>query len=584
MPSTDKPPVSRWQLWIAAFLPILLLTPFIDKAFHIDGPVYIYIAQHLQSHPINFYGFEINWGSWPSWVFSFNKNPPGLSYFLAIMAFGLGWSEIALHSAQLIPTVIASIGLFKLGMRFCKQPLLVCFVAVLTPSFLVSTSVIMCEPLMIMFYIWALVFWLKGLDDKSDKHLLLAGVCIGCSALTKYVGVTTIPLLMAYTMMYERKWVSRPFAFFLIPIIMLVVYDTIGRIQYDYSLLKGIVFYEAPANEMPFMQSLGTKLIHGLSFTGGSYITALFFMPLLHRWRMMGSMALVFVLAILIGVFSASIIREDLAYQEGIIQWGFILQLALFVTAGVYVFALAVEDFKRSRDADSLLLLLLVIGIFVFACVLNWTINARSLFPMVIAVAILVVRKLDTQVLDSKTVVKRSALPLLLGAIVSLSVGYADYTYAGTARDMAQRVHAEERAPEHEVWFQGHWGFQYYMEQGGATHMNWLIARGLDVPKPKTGDTIVWWVAQYDKPFPTYITMADIEEVEIPAASWVSIMGKSVGAGFYWSNQGPLPYRFGEAKPQLFKIFTVGENPYEQLEAHLEKVKPTQPPRAVAVE
>lgn len=178
---------------------------------------------------------------------------------------------------------------------------------------------------MIIFYIWALVFCLKGLNNKSDKHLLLAGMCIGCSALTKYVGVTTIPLLMAYIMMYERKWVSRPFAFFLISIIILVVYDTIGRIQYDYSLLKGIVFYEAPINEMPFMQSLGTKLIHRLSFTGGSYITALFFMPLLHRWRMMGGMALVFVLAILIGVFSASIVREDLAYQEGIIQWGFIL-------------------------------------------------------------------------------------------------------------------------------------------------------------------------------------------------------------------------------------------------------------------
>ena len=99
MSSTDKPPISRWQLWIAALLPNLFLTPFIDKAFHIDGPVDIYIAQNLESHPINFYGFEINCGSWPSWVFSFNKNPPGLSYFLAIMAFGLRWSEIALHSA-----------------------------------------------------------------------------------------------------------------------------------------------------------------------------------------------------------------------------------------------------------------------------------------------------------------------------------------------------------------------------------------------------------------------------------------------------------------------------------------------------
>ena len=298
-------------------------------------------------------------------------------------------------------------------------------------------------------------------------------------------------------------------------------------------------------------------------------------MPVLHRWRMYGAMGIVFITTILFALNADTIIRPDLVYQADVIQWGFVLQLALCVTAGVYVFALAGCDFYRTRDADSLLLLLLVGGIFVFACFLNWTINARSLFPMVIAVSLLVVRQLDT--LDLKgPLIKYTAIPLLLGAFVSLSVGYADYTYAGTAREMASRIQAEERSPEQSLWFQGHWGFQYYMEQAGGTHMDWRFTRGQDVPKPVEGDTIVWWVAQYDTEFPKFYNMANRELVEIQASSWVSIMSKEEGAGFYWSHQGPLPYRFSSAGPQQFWIFTVGENPYERL---VVKKPPPAPPR-----
>ena len=561
-------PSSNLYRWFAAILPVILLTPFINKAFHIDDTVYIYIAQHIHLNPIDFYGFEINWANHPIGVFFFNKNPPGVPYFLALMALGLGWSEIALHTTQLIPTILASVGLYQLGTRFCKSPLLVSTVAVLTPSFLVSTSVVMCEPLMLMFYVWSIVFWTKGIDEKSDKFLALAGLCIGLCTLTKYVGVTAIPLLIAYTLFHERKVMSRSLAFFLIPATMLAMYDLMGNLLGYGSILKGVVISNPRPSEIPFMRLFTTKLLHGLSFTGGCYITALFFLPVLHRWRMLLAMSLVFISLIPIALYANTIISDDLVYNEGVIQWGFVLQLALYVTSGVYIFLLAAGDFYRTRDANSLLLLLLVGGIFVFSCFFNWTINARSLFPMVIAVALLVVRQFDAGEYQG-SLVKRAAIPLVLGAFVSVSVGYADYTYAGTAREMAQRVHAEERPKTQKVWFQGHWGFQYYMEQGGATHMDWAFAISEDVPKPAAGDIIVWWVAQYEGQFPSCIKMSNCELIEIPAASWISIMSTDHGAGFYWSDKGPLPYRFGNASPQKFWVLTVGTNPYERLKAKL---------------
>jgi 4-amino-4-deoxy-L-arabinose transferase-like glycosyltransferase len=157
----------RWHIWVAAALPIIFLLPFLDKAFHIDDTVYVYVAQHILNHPINFFGFTMNWTGSELPVFAFNKNPPALSYYLAGFGAIFGWSEMVMHSAQLILTVFASIGIFRLAQRMCSNPLLAVFVVVLTPSFLVSTSVIMCEPLMLACYVWAMVFWLKA-SESAD--------------------------------------------------------------------------------------------------------------------------------------------------------------------------------------------------------------------------------------------------------------------------------------------------------------------------------------------------------------------------------------------------------------------------------
>jgi hypothetical protein len=71
-------------------------------------------------------------------------------------------------------------------------------------------------------------------------------------------------------------------------------------------------------------------------------------------------------------------------------HWAIItIQLVLFIAGGVSTLALAIADYRREREADSLLLLLWVAGTFWFTAYLNWTVNARSILPMVPAVGIL---------------------------------------------------------------------------------------------------------------------------------------------------------------------------------------------------
>ena len=88
------------------------LGPFLAKPFNIDDPLFIWAAHQIQMHPGNPYGFLVNWydGQAPMWEVT--KNPPLASYYLAVAAGILGWSEVALHFAFLLPAVAVILGTF----------------------------------------------------------------------------------------------------------------------------------------------------------------------------------------------------------------------------------------------------------------------------------------------------------------------------------------------------------------------------------------------------------------------------------------------------------------------------------------
>src|SRR5438552_11747994 len=78
------------------------------------------------------------------------------------------------------------------------------------------------------------------------------------------------------------------------------------------------------------------------------------------------------------------------------LHWPLIsIHLILFVAGGTSILALAVADYWRERDADSLFLASWVVGTFLFTAFVNWTINARSALPLIPAIGILLARRLE---------------------------------------------------------------------------------------------------------------------------------------------------------------------------------------------
>src|SRR5437868_11424401 len=187
------PPVA-WLL----VLTMACLAPFLNKAFHIDDTLFLRAAEQIQKHPLNFYGFSMNWfGTTKPMVENFD-NPPLACYYIALVAAIGGWSETVLHLAFMLPALAVVWGVFLLAKRYCKRPAIAVLLTVLTPVFIISGTTIMCDMMLLAFWVWAILLFEKGLDQNKTIWFLGSGMFVGLAFWTKFTGMALVPLLIAY--------------------------------------------------------------------------------------------------------------------------------------------------------------------------------------------------------------------------------------------------------------------------------------------------------------------------------------------------------------------------------------------------
>ena len=64
-------------------LTIATLALFAGKAFTIDDPLFLWLGRHVQEHPLDPYGFEVNWYGNTLSMHEVTKNPPLVGYYVA---------------------------------------------------------------------------------------------------------------------------------------------------------------------------------------------------------------------------------------------------------------------------------------------------------------------------------------------------------------------------------------------------------------------------------------------------------------------------------------------------------------------
>jgi hypothetical protein len=538
------------------------LAPFAGRAFHIDDPLFLWTARQVLAAPAHFYGFKLNWSGLEMQMTDVMCNPPGMAFFLAAAASVVGWREFALHAACLLPAIAAGLGVLQLARSFCSRPLFAVVLTVLTPGFLVCGTSVMCDVAMLACWVWALVLWERGLTSGRYGDFLGAGVLAALCGLMKYSGLSVVPLLLAWGAVRQRRLGRWAFAL-LIPVAMLGAYEALAYWAHGAFLFGNAAAYAREVR--PFsLGELPDRLLIGLTFAGGCALPALALAPCVWSRRALAAGAALF-LVILAGprVFDAAQLAltgqgfgVQALWQNGWQTWKGIwpleTQRALWLMGGLSVGALAIADWRRHRDPMSAVLGVWTLGVLAFASLLNWTINGRSVLPMLPVVGILLARRLEEGA-AWRTGARRAMLAVCLGlaALGAFAVAEADGRLANVAREAAGRLAAKYGGQRATLWFVGHWGFQYYLQGTGAKPLDMLgsaLAPGdvIVVPSSQAGG--------YDPPAEA-TTLAEV--VQVGGSSWLSTMDRSVGAGFHSDFWGPLPYAVGAIEPERCYVFRV---------------------------
>jgi 4-amino-4-deoxy-L-arabinose transferase-like glycosyltransferase len=549
----DRTPLQKYDttisLAIIAGILLILSSLFLKRAFHIDDPLFIWAARHIQNHPGNPYGFSVNWYGITMPMSEVTKNPPLASYYTALAAYFVGWSESAIHFAFLLPALTAAVGIYLIADRLCNHPLLATLTGVLTPVFLLSSVTVMSDMLMLAFWVFAVFFWLRGLDSGRKKFLVMGGLCVGAAAISKYFGMALIPLLFIYTVLKVRR-LSWIFLYFAIPLAILAAYQLATHQLYGRGLLLDAAEY-AQQRDSEFGRVSLTKAYVGLAFTGGCLATLAFL-----SWQMWSrlSIAVAVTIAAVLALFFLSIQTLG-SFNLPVNENAHLLvavQLAIWGVSGFSLLAIAVLDLSQRRNAESLLLFVWTMGTFVFAVFINWTTNGRSILPLVVPAGILITRRLELRSsLNSKRRIPATVAPLVAAMAVSLLVVWADTRFADTARTAARTIQTEYSRKVQNIWFQGHWGFQYYMELIGARPID------RNEFKPLRGDLIVVPTISTNLLEMSNQWSAIRQTLAIPSVGWLSTLNPYVGAGFYADVFGPLPFVIAPVPQERFTVFEV---------------------------
>jgi len=548
------------DLLIAAVVTVAALVPFLNKPFHIDDPLFIWTAQRVRVRPTDFYGFQVNWYGFEQPMFEVTKNPPGVSFYLAATSLVMGLGEVGVHLALLVPAVGLVIGTYLVAERYTRRPLLAALATVATPAWLVSATTAMCDISMLCLWMWAVYFWLQALDTGRFGQFLAAGALIAAAALTKYFAITLVPLL-ALVALRRRRYPYECTLALLVPIIALVLFDVYTTMKYDHGLVQDVLSYSGEIREHYDIDKR-TQLLLGLSFLGGSTVTFVLFLPRIGDWHgwltILGLSTILGALCIQNGEFVGLPINTKHGRDLGAMFHTLLFLLAAFQAIGL----VAIELWNR-RDEGTFLLVPWIVGTWIFAAFLNWSVNVRTLLPLVPALAIVLARCID-QTAETRSAASASAwwprrawlfdaVPLVLAFGISLAVAWGDYQYAVAQRALTEQARQLFAGVEGQKYYQGHWGFQYYLER----------MRDLRVIPLKVGSEFVFRRDRMVAPGNNtniYLGTPDLiterEQRSVPVPSWVITNAETLGAGFYFGRLGnPFPFRVVPAPDEQVRSY-----------------------------
>lgn len=547
--------VSTRAMALAFVLPMAMALPFANKAFHIDDPMFVRVAQQIVETPLDYFGGEVDKGNVVVPMYEYNQNPPGFSYCLALVGLVAGWGEVPMHAAGALFAGLAGLGAYLLAGRLCARPGLAVCMMVLTPAFLVSATTVMTDLPMIALYVWAVYFWIRALDEGKAWAFAASAAAITLAALLKYYAITLVPLLFVYSIVRQRGvgiWV----VYLLSPLALTGLFLWTAYVQYGVNLLtlaSSTAFDPGVRDEgAPFSRD-----ILALVFMGGCMAPLAFYSPLVMRARVWLPCILTVAIASVPMIEGYSPLQLLLGVSKPF-DFALSLQLGLMLAAGFLIVLPMFFDLRLRPGAESVLLALWILGALLFTVRINHLINARVLLPILPAAAILIVRHMpatDDRIRPARR--WRELLPLVPAALLTFWVGAGDYAVAENGRRSAERAADIAEDEGVSIFYSGLWGFVYYMEERGAPPLSVEPGgyEGGHRPKMKRGELVAINSEGRER---WRVPPKGLEEVSIFSYSMPllpSTYHPVAEAGFYSHLTGIVPYFIGRIPAEEFGLY-----------------------------
>lgn len=325
----------------------------------------------------------------------------------------------------------------------------------------------------------------------------------------------------------------------ILSVLILAGYQIATKTMYGRGLLFDAADYAGNLRAESGMQYLKNGLT-GITFLGGCVITTVLYIPLIWSRRVLFFFLIMTIVAGLLLWISKDAGALAFASGAGLPYGHLAIEISVFAAGGAGILVLSFRDLIKRRDSGSVLIMLWLIGTFVFASFMNWTTSGRAILPAAPVAGILIARAMEeNRAIEGGLRNYLKFFPLVAALLITLITAWADYGFANSVREAAGQIYSRHSGRGDVFWVQGHWGFQYYMESLGAKSVDWMkssISRGEVIATPLTNTNV--------QSLPDSI-FTRMEELEFTPSSMFSTVSAETGAGFYSSNWGPVPYAIG---------------------------------------
>lgn len=510
---------------------------FLDHAFHIDEPMFLRIASHIRTDPWNPYGFNYNWGEVSRPAQHFVASPPLFSYLLRWITGGQAFpSEFWTHLALLPLGIIAALSLYRLIDHEVQSAAVALFGALLfcvSPTFVISNNLAMPDMACVALALLALEFAWQGWKRDKLPLLLFAGLTLGCSALCRF---SAVPLLACFPFFGFRmgkkwsSWVPSLIAGLMVASWFLWSRELYGENQVGYFMRSEFLSFR---NMPERFLALTTHLC--LS----TFLPVFSVFSFLRRPRALPIMLTAAFLLICLFVFDTASIAGFKALPDYI-----------FVALGFFCLA---DLLTLPRSPASTPYRLWVLG--ALSVPMVYVFFASKYLLLVQPALILLLTISLSSHLESYV---RYATPWVAAVFgVALLIAFADFQLANSYRRAGMQIGELATArPEAQLWFRGHWGFQFYLEkQNGKA----LEADPQGERQLRPGD----WLAVASYPAPVWLSDSLKERLKkamtlaYPLRMPIRTMNPPARAGFYASATGNLPYSFSRRPLEIIQVYSV---------------------------